>query len=69
MRKLIILSVAMATLLCFAVSASAQFPQRRTTPNDTLQSVRVFPDGTAIFSIYAPKAREVRLSSYLTKWA
>ena len=68
MRKLIFLTVAMATLLCSAVSASAQFPGRRTTPNDTLQSVRVLPDGTAIFSIYAPKAREVRLSGDMVPW-
>ena len=51
MRNTITLSIALAALLC-AFSASAQ-PQRRTTPNDTLQSVRVLPDGTTIFSIYA----------------
>ena len=56
MKKIFVLSVALATLL-IPFSASAQMPQRRMTPNDTLQSVRALPDGSALFSIYAPKAR------------
>ena len=66
MRKSIALSVALAAILC-AFSASAQ-PQRRMTPNDTLQSVRVLPDGTTIFSIYAPKARTVSLTGDAVPW-
>ena len=66
MRKSIALSIFLAAVLC-VFSASAQ-PQRRTTPNDTLQSVRVLPDGTTIFSIYAPKARVVSLAGDAVPW-
>ena len=66
MKKIISLTIALAAVLC-AVSASAQ-PQRRMTPNDTLQSVRVLPDGTTIFSIYAPKARVVNLTGDAVPW-
>ena len=62
MRKIIVLTVALATIL-FSFNASAQQPQRRITPNDTLKSVRVLPDGSAVFSIYAPKARTVSLTA------
>ncbi len=41
---------------------SAQFPQRRPTPNDTLQSHEVMPDKKVTFRIYAPKAEEVAVS-------
>lgn len=40
----------------------------RPTPNDTLQSVRVTPEGNTIFSIYAPKARTVSLSGDIVPW-
>src|SRR3954452_8299945 len=39
--------------------ASAQFPPRRPTPNDTLKSTEVAPDKKVTFRIYAPKAEEV----------
>ncbi len=42
-----------AALLC-GVSLSAQWQR---TPNDTLKSVRVLPDGDVLFSIYAPRPR------------
>lgn len=38
------------------------------TPNDTLQTVRVLPDGSTVFSIYAPKAREVSLAGDVVPW-
>ncbi len=41
--------------------SAAQF-RRTPTPNDTLQSVRVLADDSAVFSIYAPKARTVTLA-------
>ena len=66
MRKTFILAIAVAAILCSFI-ASAQ-PQRRITPNDTLQSVRVLPDGTTIFSIYAPKARVVSLTGDAVPW-
>ncbi len=39
--------------------AFAQMPQRNPTPNDTLKSIQILPDGKVKFSIYAPKASEV----------
>ncbi len=39
--------------------ATAQRPQRRSTPNDTLKSTEVAPDKKVTFRIYAPKADEV----------
>ena len=67
MRKFIAISVALATIFC-SFSANAQQPQRRITPNDTLRSVRVLPDGTTVFSIYAPKARTVSLTGDMMPW-
>ncbi|MBO6083345.1 MAG: endo-1,4-beta-xylanase Z, partial [Bacteroidales bacterium] len=66
MKKVIVLTVALAALL-LSSAAFAQ-PQRRLSPNDTLQSVRVLPDGTTIFSIYAPKARTVSLTGDAVPW-
>ena len=63
MRKLIVFTIALAAILC-SFSAGAQQPQRRISPNDTLKSVRVLPDGTTVFSIYAPKAHSVLLPAY-----
>lgn len=61
MNKFSIVTIAAAALLsCF--SASAQFPMRRMTPGDTLKSVRVLPNGNAVLSIYAPKARQVSVA-------
>jgi enterochelin esterase family protein len=42
-----------------AVSASAQPPQRKPTPNDRLISLEVSADHKVTFRIYAPKASEV----------
>ena len=67
MKRQILSILAMAALLCCGFNASAQF-QRRMTPNDTLQSVRVLPDGSAVFSIYAPEAQNVRLSGDIVPW-
>ena len=67
MKIIIAISVALATILC-SFSANAQQPQRRITPNDTLRSVRVLPDGTTVFSIYAPKARTVSLTGDMMPW-
>ena len=67
MRKLVFCLVAMAMLLCAGQNVNAQW-QRRMTPNDTLKSVRVLPDGSALFSIYAPKATDVRLSGDIVPW-
>lgn len=51
------LSLALAALA--PPVASAQFPQRRPTPNDTLISTEIAPDKKVTFRIYAPKAEEV----------
>jgi enterochelin esterase family protein len=42
--------------------AWAQMAQRQPTPNDTLKSPEVMPDGRVIFRVYAPKASEVTVT-------
>src|SRR5437660_187651 len=51
-------------LLAAAISprATAQYPPRQPTPNDTLRSPEVLPDHRVTFRIYAPKASEVAVS-------
>ncbi len=56
MRKII------ACLFLLPVFAHAQFPSRNPTPNDTLVSAKVLPGNYVRFSIYAPKASEVKIS-------
>ena len=59
------LAVPLALLALAAVDpprASAQFPRRQPTPNDTLKSPEVAPDKKVTFRIYAPKADEVSVS-------
>ncbi len=52
--------LAIISLLLLATAFSlAQAPQRTPTPNDTLKSPEVLPDGRVVFRIYAPKASEV----------
>lgn len=58
---------AAALMLAAALPASAQW-QRTPTPNDTLQSVRLNPDGSVTYSIYAPKARTVSLAGDAMPW-
>ena len=61
MKKILTLVALMAA--CTAASAQGWF--RQPTPNDTLQSVRVLPDGKVLFQIYAPKARTVAVTGDL----
>lgn len=42
--------------------------KRVPTPNDTLQSVRQLSDGSVVFSIYAPKARQVSVAGDCVPW-
>ncbi len=58
---------AAALLAAVSLPASAQW-QRTPTPNDTLQSVRVNPNGSVTYSIYAPKARTVSLAGDAMPW-
>ena len=51
-------------LACMFLPASAQW-FRQPTPNDTLQSVRVLPDGQVLFQIYAPEAKTVAVTGDL----
>ena len=62
MKKLILLAV--AVLICTA-TVSAQGWFRQPTPNDTIQSTRVLPDGRVLFQIYAPEAKSVSVSGDL----
>lgn len=59
-----ILSFVFLLALCTA-TASAQGWFRQPTPNDTLQSTRVLPDGKVLFQIYAPQATRVAVSGDL----
>ena len=53
-------TLAIVCLAVMAVSAFAQGPRMfRRTPGDTLQSIRINPDGSTTISIYAPKAHSV----------
>ena len=60
MKKTLIL---LAALLC-TLPLSAQW-FRQPTPNDTLQSVRVLPDGKVLFQLYAPEAKTVAVTGDL----
>ena len=59
------LLLVLLAIVCFSVSASAQGWFRQPTPNDTLKSVRVLPDGKVLFQIYAPKASAVSVTGDL----
>ena len=60
MRRILII----LTVLCCGLPLSAQWT-RQTTPNDTLRSAVVLPDGRVVFQIYAPKARTVAVTGDL----
>ena len=59
MKRILLLAA-----LCCTLPMSAQWG-RRPTPNDTLQSTRVLPDGKVLFQIYAPEAKMVAVSGDL----
>lgn len=57
--------------LFFLLSANlafSQFNRGPRTPNDTLKSTRVLPDGSVIFSIYAPEADTVSVGGDVIPW-
>ena len=60
--KKILVAVA---VLAVSLSASAQGWMRQPTPNDTLRSTIVLPNGNVLFQIYAPKASQVAVSGDL----
>ena len=60
MKRILILLAA----VCCTLPMAAQWG-RRPTPNDTLQSTRVLPDGKVLFQIYAPEAKTVSVSGDL----
>ena len=53
MKRILLLAA-----LCCTLPLQAQW-FRQPTPNDTLQSTRVLPDGKVLFQIYAPQASSV----------
>ncbi len=60
----------MKKILLFAVLLGCTLPLsaqwfRQPTPNDTLQSVRVLPDGKVLFQLYAPQAQTVAVTGDL----
>jgi len=64
MKRILLLSC----IFCATLSAVAQNFGFKPTPNDTLQSVRVLPNGTVVYSIYAPKAQEVSVAGDIVPW-
>lgn len=58
-----ILIAAIAAMLAFQPLGAQWF--RQPTPNDTLKSVRVLPDGNVLFQIYAPQASQVAVTGDL----
>ncbi len=60
MKRFLILLAA----VCCTLPMAAQWG-RRPTPNDTLKSTRVLPDGKVLFQIYAPEAKTVSVSGDL----
>jgi enterochelin esterase-like enzyme len=72
--RIVAFATAAATLPGIAPRVTAQTPQPAAapaapqgqaprTPNDTLSSPRVLPDGRVLFQLYAPKAAEVTVRS------
>jgi enterochelin esterase-like enzyme len=57
----VIISLSHLVGVFFTIQAIAQPPGPPSSPNDTLNSTRVLPDGRIVFSIYAPKASEVTI--------
>ncbi len=55
------LAAALSLAATLSLPAGAQMPQRTPTPNDTLQTPIVAPDGRVTFKIYAPKAGQVAI--------
>ncbi|HVN58090.1 MAG TPA: alpha/beta hydrolase-fold protein [Bacteroidales bacterium] len=51
-----------------AIVSQAQIFNRTPTPNDTLHSFLLLPDGTVLLRIYAPDAREVSASGDMVPW-
>jgi len=62
MKKFILILALAAGL---STVASAQFGPRQMSPNDTLHSTVILPDGGVIFQIYAPTAERVSVSGDL----
>lgn len=56
------LKTTLIAIACMCPLVSSAQWRRVPTPNDTLQSVRVLPNGNTLISIYAPKARQVSIS-------
>jgi len=55
-------------LLLSATASFSQFGGASKTPNDTLKSTRVLPNGNVILSIYAPEARTVSVAGDVIPW-
>ena len=54
-----------AAILAVSLTAGAQGWMRQPTPNDTLRSTIVLPNGNVLFQIYAPKATQVAVTGDL----
>lgn len=61
------LAIALGLLILPGINMAQMF-NRTPTPNDTLQSVRVLPDGNVVLSIYAPDSKVVSAGGDIVPW-
>jgi len=62
MKKTIqIISLGLMMMMLYSATLNAQGFTRTPTPNDSLKSTQVLPNGDVIFKIYAPKAENVTI--------
>ena len=57
-----------AFLFLLSHLAFCQVPNRNPTPNDTLKSSEVLPNGDVVFRIYAPNSNEVSIGGDIIPW-
>jgi len=61
MKRIFKISLAISLLIALFLPAKLCAQGRAISPNDTIVPVRKLPNGNVLFSVYAPKAREVVL--------
>jgi enterochelin esterase-like enzyme len=63
-----IFSLMVLFLILSTTSASSQFNLGPKTPNDTLKSTQVLPNGDVVLKIYAPEAKVVSIGGDIVPW-
>jgi enterochelin esterase-like enzyme len=62
------LTILFALVLLSGTAVFSQFNRPPRTPNDTLQSTTVLPDGDVLLKIYAPEAKQVTARGDIVPW-